>query len=166
MDREEFLEILAAQLTGEIPSPEISQHLAYYNSFIDQKLRQGQTEAEILAGLGDPRLIAKTLIDTEDVPNVHGYQQTYAYSAEEAKPDGGFTQEGNSSDGPSGDFQQETAPTGGFHLDTSTWYVRLILAAGIIVLVLLLFFVLRALLPVVAVLVLVGMIFSWINRRR
>ena len=73
MDREEFLEILAAQLTGEIPSPEISQHLAYYNSFIDQKLRQGQTEAEILAELGDPRLIAKTLIDTEDVPNVHGY---------------------------------------------------------------------------------------------
>ena len=161
MDREEFLEILAAQLTGEIPSPEISQHLAYYNSFIDQKLRQGQTEAEILAELGDPRLIAKTLIDTEDVPNVHGYQQTYAYSAEEPKPDGGFTQQ----DGPSGDFRQETAPTGGSHLDTSTWYGRLILAAGIIVLVLLLFFVLRALLPVAAVLILVGMIFSLINRR-
>lgn len=153
MNREEFLDILATQLAGAIPSHEISQHLAYYNTFIDQKLRQGQTEADILEGLGDPRLIAKTLIDTEDVPNVHGYRQSYAYSAEEAGPDS-FT--------PEGDPSRDSAQRPFF----STWYGKLTFAASLALLAIFLFMLLRVAIPVAAVVVFIVLIVSLIDRRR
>lgn len=63
MSREEFLEILNTQLEGEIPSNEISQHLTYYNNFIYQRVQQGKPESDVINELGEPRLIAKTLID-------------------------------------------------------------------------------------------------------
>lgn len=152
MDREKFLEILQTQLEGEIPSPEISQHLAYYKNYIDQKLREGRSESDVLGELGDPRLIAKTLIDTEDVPNVHGHYQSYAYSAEEASTDG-FTQ---------AEAPDESRPEG----TRAGRITRKIAAiAAIILLVVLLSFVLRALIPVAAVLILAGLIISLIDRR-
>ncbi len=151
MDREKFLEILQTQLEGEIPSPEISRHLAYYRDFIDQKLRAGQAESDVLEELGDPRLIAKTLIDTEDVPNVHGYRQSYTYSAEEAGT-GGFTQE---------DTPERSRPE-----DTRAGRIvkKIAAIALIVLLVVVLSFVLRALIPVVAVLILAGLIISLIGR--
>ncbi len=157
MDRQEFLEILAIQLQGGIPAPEISQHLAYYNNFIDQRLRQGQAESDILEELGDPRLIAKTLIDTEDVPNVHGYQQSYDYSAEESGPDA-FTQE---------EPQAEVPRQGLLHwLDPSTWYGKLALAAAGLLIIAVLFLALRALIPIALILLVIGMIISLIDRHR
>lgn len=197
MSREEFLEILNIQLQGEIPSNEISQHLAYYHNFIEQKIRQGQSEADILEELGDPRLIAKTLIDTEDVPNVRGYRQDYAYSAEEAKDqtpaqeDSGQKssqqegsqweafqwenfQEEDPEQGPSQQepFQQEPfqqkspRPDGVYWLDTSTWYGKLAVIVGAVLIAVFLFLIIGALLPVAAALVIVAILFSWINRRR
>lgn len=201
MSREEFLEILNIQLQGEIPSNEISQHLAYYHNFIEQKIRQGQSEANVLEELGDPRLIAKTLIDTEDVPNVRGYRQNYAYSAEEAKdqtaqeeePQENFTQKSSQQESAQWEafqwenfqeesteqessqqksfqqetFQQESPRPGSIHwLDTSTWYGKLAVIAGAVLIAILLFLIIGALLPVAAVLVIVGILFSWINRRR
>lgn len=153
MDREEFLDILNTQLEGTIPSHEIAQHLAYYNNFIDQRLRQGQTEADILEGLGDPRLIAKTLIDTEDVPNVHGYRQSYDYSAEETGPDSFRPEEDRSADGAQRPF-------------FSTWYGKLTLAVLIALLAIVLFMILRVAIPVVAIVIFITLIVSLIDRRR
>ncbi len=207
MSREEFLEILNIQLQGEIPSNEISQHLAYYHNFIEQKIRQGQSEADILEELGDPRLIAKTLIDTEDVPNVRGYRQDYAYSAEEAKDQTSaqedsvqkssqqegsqweaFQWENFQEEDPEQEpsqqesFQQESfqqepfqqepfqqkspRPDGVHWLDTSTWYGKLAVIVGAVLIAVFLFLIIGALLPVAAALVIVAILFSWINRRR
>lgn len=163
MNREEFLEILNIQLEGEIPSNEISQHLAYYNNFINQKIRQGKSEEDVLNELGDPRLIAKTLIDTEDVPNTPGYQQSYAYSAEEAGP-GHFAQEESQQEEP---WQETPDPGKVYRLDLSTWKGKLIVAAAAAVLLAvigLISVIIGALLPFAAIAVVVGLIIAMINR--
>ena len=71
MNKEEFLEILSIQLEGEIPSNEISQHITYYNHFINQKILQGKPEEDVINELGDPRLIAKNLIHLDTSKATH-----------------------------------------------------------------------------------------------
>lgn len=61
MDRNEFLAVLESALKGEIPDYEIAGHIQYYDSYIREN--NGKTEDQKLAELGDPRLIARTIID-------------------------------------------------------------------------------------------------------
>lgn len=160
MNREEFLEILNIQLQGEIPSNEISQHITYYNHFINQKVLQGKPEEDVINELGDPRLIAKTLIDTEDVPNTPGYQQSYAYSAEEAGQET-FTQE----DDPEKNIYQDTPKSENIHwLNFSTWRGKLALAAGALVVIAILLLLLGALLPIAAIAAVIGIITFLLRR--
>ncbi len=153
MNREEFLEILCTQLEGTLPSNEIAQHLAYYNDFINRKIRQGEPEENVLNELGDPRLIAKTLIDTEDVPNRSDYQQSYDYSAEETGHDS-FSQSGQEEPG------TENIP----HLDLSTWKGKLLLALGIVAALTVVSVMIRALLPAAVIAVIIGIVISFLRK--
>lgn len=171
MNREEFLESLNMQLQGEIPSHEIAQHLTYYDSFISQETRQGKTEQEVLEELGDPHLIAKTLIDTEDIPNVHGYRQSYAYAAEEAGPGSQAREENNAAESNQGNFWQEDSPKEEanrrvYRLDLGSWKGKLAVAVGAILLVVVLALAIYALLPVALTLIIIGVVLSIINRHR
>jgi uncharacterized membrane protein len=40
--------------------------LRYYENYIIEESRKGRTEAQVIEDLGNPRLIAKTIIDTTD----------------------------------------------------------------------------------------------------
>ncbi len=64
MKLQDFLEELKNALDGEIPPTQIEVNLKYYREYVKQKQQQGETEEEILNELGDPRLIARTIIDT------------------------------------------------------------------------------------------------------
>lgn len=162
MSREEFLEILNTQLEGEIPSNEISQHLTYYNNFMNQKIQQGKSENDVITQLGDPRLIAKTLIDTEDVPNIPGYQQSYAYSAEEAAPES-FDQSEDDIPGQN-PWQEESKFENTYRLDLTTWRGKLALAAGLLILAAVLLLLLGALLPIAAIAAAAGIIIAILRR--
>ena len=63
MTEQDFLNILETSLSGQLPSQEIRSNIQYYRDYIDTKKRV-KSEAEIMEELGDPRLIAKTIIDT------------------------------------------------------------------------------------------------------
>ena len=64
MDKSEFLEILREQLSGQMQEGKLAAHVRYYQDYIEEQVRNGRGEADVLAELGDPRLIAKTLMDT------------------------------------------------------------------------------------------------------
>ena len=66
MDRKEFLDILREQLAGNMQEGKAAAHIRYYEDYIQSQVRGGRPESEVLEELGDPRLIAKTLIDTDD----------------------------------------------------------------------------------------------------
>ena len=75
MTKYEFLNDLKASLTGSVSGQVINENMQYYDDYIAGEVRKGRTEAEILEGLGDPRLIARTIIDTQ---GDNSTQSTYA----------------------------------------------------------------------------------------
>ena len=64
MDKKEFLDILRSQLSGQMSEQQIAAHIQYYSSYIEARTAAGNSESEVLRELGDPRLIARTLLDT------------------------------------------------------------------------------------------------------
>ena len=65
MRRAEFLSILREQLSGKMHEGRIAAHLRYYEDYIQSRVRKGETEESVITSLGNPRLIAKTLLDTD-----------------------------------------------------------------------------------------------------
>ena len=85
MNKEEFLNRMQEALEGEISSDLIRSNLQYYRSYIMDEMRGGRTEAEVLEELGDPRLIAHTIIDSQDAAEgnygrEHFPEVDYSYS--------------------------------------------------------------------------------------
>lgn len=66
MDRETYLKELRTALQGQISQENVNEHLRYYENYIIEESRKGRTEAQVMEDLGNPRLIAKTIIDTTD----------------------------------------------------------------------------------------------------
>lgn len=65
MNKYEFITNLQRHLTGKVSSEKLQELTAYYNDYIDSQIRKGRTEEEVLKELGDPRLLAKTIVETE-----------------------------------------------------------------------------------------------------
>ena len=66
MTRQEFLHELQIALQGEMSREAVEGHIRYYGDYIMEESRKGASEEEVVARLGSPRLIAKTLIDTTE----------------------------------------------------------------------------------------------------
>ena len=64
MDKQDFLSRLRAALNGRIPVPQVEETINYYRDYINVEMRKGRSEEEVLSSLGDPRLIARTIIQT------------------------------------------------------------------------------------------------------
>ena len=54
---------LQSSLTGRVNSSQIAENLSYYEDYIATQMRMGKSEKEVIAELGDPRLIAKSIIE-------------------------------------------------------------------------------------------------------
>ena len=81
MTKQEFLTVLRGQITGSIPTSEVESQINYYEAFIDGQMSKGMTEEDATAELGDPRLIAKTLIEsTNRAAEAAGYDGPYRSS--------------------------------------------------------------------------------------
>lgn len=65
MDKYEFITNLQRHLTGKVSVQKLQEITAYYSSYIDTEIRKGKSEEEVLGALGDPRLLAKTIVETE-----------------------------------------------------------------------------------------------------
>lgn len=65
MTKKEFLEQLEDALAGEVPNSVVYDNKQYYSKYIDAELWKGRTDEEIFEELGNPRLLAKTVIDMQ-----------------------------------------------------------------------------------------------------
>lgn len=61
MTKKEFLDTLAESLSGNVPAAEIEENIQYYKSYIESG---EESEEKALKTLGDPHLIARTIIDS------------------------------------------------------------------------------------------------------
>lgn len=143
MSKKEFLDILYNQLSGQIPEGSVAAHVQYYRNYIEDEQQKGRTETDILNDLGDPHLIARTLLDTEVGAGNPQNGSTYSATYNEADSD---YNKYDSSDSARGHVKKHS-----FKLDLSTWYgkVAVILIAAVVLL--LLVTILGILIPVVIV---------------
>lgn len=63
MTRFKFTEELRKALSGRVSHATVNENVSYYENYIDAEIKKGRSEKEVLKELGDPRLIARTIID-------------------------------------------------------------------------------------------------------
>lgn len=71
MNQQIFLENLREALYGKIGGSELAEHMRYYENYIRQETAGGRSEQEVLEELGDPRLIARTILETSGTRTLH-----------------------------------------------------------------------------------------------
>ena len=128
MNKKEFLDTLYNQLSGQMSEGTIASYVQYYRNYIEEEQRKGRTESEILAELGDPHLITRTLLDTESAGS-------------------GAPQSGN----PYSDSRQRKVRQHSFHLDLTTWYGKLTVILIALIVIILLCTVLSVLIPIMII---------------
>lgn len=96
MNKAEFIEKLQRALAGGLNSSQVADNVRYYQEYIDSEVRKGRSEEEVLAQLGDPRLLAKSIIEAnKHAGTSYGSNREYdeevaenrqSYNAEDEKP--------------------------------------------------------------------------------
>lgn len=77
MNHNKFLSSLREALEGNMSEQAIKDNIQYYKTYIEDEVKKGRTEKEVIEELGDPWMIAKTLIESP------GGEQTYESAAED-----------------------------------------------------------------------------------
>ena len=63
MSKQQFLDELAARLREEGAELLVAENLNFYRSYIEEEVAKGRSEEEVLAELGNPALIARSILD-------------------------------------------------------------------------------------------------------
>lgn len=66
MNKNEFLNQLQVSLNGKLKASQVEDNIQYYNDYVEEQMRRGRTEKEIMETLGSPRLIARTILDANE----------------------------------------------------------------------------------------------------
>lgn len=88
MNKQEFIDRLRAALNGRIPASEVEETVNYYQDYINMEMRKGKSQEEVLKALGDPRLIARTIIQTNGASDTVYGAQTNGYQDSRYRRDG------------------------------------------------------------------------------
>ena len=148
MSKKEFLATLQEALAGQIPESEIENQLDYYKSYIND----GDSEKQVLEELGDPRLIARTIITS--------------YEASKGPMAGYYTNQERTEYSNSNRAREQFDQTGQEDMQL-TWYEKLlwciVTIAMVIIVFSILFFVLRVTLWIAVPFLIIMVIFMLIR---
>jgi len=140
MDRNEFVSTLRGMLVGKVAPSVVEDNVRYYDMYISQEVASGKSEKEVLQALGDPRLIARTIIDMQETPGEYSESYSFDSDRDEAKNRKGFHAEINEEGGIDLKYHR---------FNFNSWYGKLLLTIILILIVVLIF-------------TIVGGILSWI----
>ncbi len=65
MTKQEFLETMRLALNGKVAPGLVTENLQFYEDYINTEVRKGKAEGEVLTELGDPRLLARTIVEAK-----------------------------------------------------------------------------------------------------
>ena len=112
MSKKDFLNLLKQSLSGEVNHDIIEQNIKYYDQYISS---QNGRERDVIETLGDPRLIARTIIESNKIAKQKG-----VYSGYQAHSSDYNEQTRNSNDA------QKKQGSGIFKLFNIKWYHKVI----------------------------------------
>lgn len=67
MNKVEFVDSLRRSISAVGDYNFINETVEYYQSYIETEVRKGKSEAEVLSELGDPKLIAKSILASKGI---------------------------------------------------------------------------------------------------
>ena len=161
MSRYEFIETLRSVLNRSLTPSQVTEHVNYYEEYIRSRVAAGENERAVLTSLGDPRLIARTILEAGECSSSASrtaYRETDASDAD-AYSYGNYRNEvDRGSSGRTDVRVRHQLPT---------WLVW-ILIIGIIILVLglvvsVVSFLVPLLIPALVVIFLVKLFRDWLN---
>lgn len=88
MNKGEFLYALQGRLAEELPRDAVEEYVRYYDSYITERVSQGMDEREVIGQLGDPLLIAKTIMDTNGIESTGGVRRVIYEEQDETQESG------------------------------------------------------------------------------
>lgn len=78
MTKTEFLDALQRALASGLSSSNVAENMRYYQDYIDSEIRKGNSEESVLESLGNPRLLAKSIIEANKRAGTNeGSNQTF-----------------------------------------------------------------------------------------
>lgn len=80
MNCTEFLRQFREALDGKVSEHIIQDNVNYYSSYIKGQIGNGKSESEVLSTLGDPRLLAKTIEESNKFAGESRTQQSQAFN--------------------------------------------------------------------------------------
>lgn len=146
MDRVTFINELRATLASRVNPQVVTENINYYEEYINTEVRKGRNEDEVIAGLGDPRLLARNIADAEKRAAASSeYEDSEEYIYEDA--------DSGENDGPK--IKVHHVPL---------WLVILIVVLVLVLILAAAFSILYALLPVIIPVVCVILICRLVRR--
>lgn len=126
MNKEEFLRELEEALAGDVPEAVIRDNVGYYGSYLSQEMAKGRSVEEIIGEIGEPFIIAKTIIEHCEASGECAGDGGYG-SYQESYSDTGNRNQGSSQ----GYGSRNQSPFSNMHyIDLNKWYWKLL--AGIL----------------------------------
>ena len=153
MSKNEFLESLRSQLSGQMHEGKAAAHVQYYRNYIEEQMQKGRSEEEILAELGDPRLIAKTLCDTEAASPQEGLSDDGDFYYSEERRQQSYQENGR-------------VKHHSYKLDLPTWYGKAIVILIAVLVIIGLVVVIGTVLPVLIIVSAILYVISRLRKRR
>lgn len=173
MNREEFLNHLAAALNGEVPAGVIQENLRYYDEYIRGEAAKGRSEEEVIEEIGGYRLIARTIIDANGGEETSGGYSSYGGETASGGYSG-YGGENYSSYGSGNPYEEERQDSrmgGSFHMyDLSHGWKRFIIPVVLILVIMLVFSIIGGIFtllsPILGPLIIVFFLVSLFKNRR
>lgn len=159
MTREEFLKKLKEALENDLSGRIVQENVSYYESYIIEEIRKGRAESEVIEELGDPWIIARSIIDmAEGEP---GTKEAYYGSAKSSSRQERAADRYTDGMGKSGNIHV-------FSMDS--WWKKLLVILGVIGIFLIIIAVIGGifslLMPIIVPVLCIALIFRLISGRR
>ena len=146
MSKNEFIQGLEAALSGNVPPETVRENLIYYRDYIRTEQEKGRTEQDIMDELGDPRLIARTIMDTTpgaeegafEPYHFRGFFSEGSQSGSYSQSGGSYNQDGSYSQNEG--YGQGNSSRGHIHYyNLDKWYWKLLAVVVVVLFFMLLF---------------------------
>lgn len=165
MRQEEFLNCFQNALAGKVSDRIIQENVNYYRNYINEQIRMGRTEDEVMQTLGDPRLRAKTVEESSNFVRKENEQTSYF---------SGNNNRGTWNGPQGGSYRQEAAYTQDEDneqhkvMQIPGWLMAIVGILVLALIVMVVFSVISAIAPFILVIVGAGLVISlvknWIRR--
>lgn len=138
MAKQEFLDELKQALMGEVSAEVVMDSYRYYSTYIEDQIRDGKSEEQVLEDLGRPSLIARSII----AAHVGAREVDEIYTEDGKKrrvKNNPFSQNGTSSDKKEKSPKKEPGAKKKFVFDFTAWYAKVLYVLIFFVLVMIVF---------------------------